>query len=210
MSPPPSRVWSSIPLAIVLLLAVVVPYGGIDSVGAVPALTDASGAGANVTIDVSATSQLSFVPNSFSVAPGETVHLVVTQLADFNHTFTLSPIANATVPATDSAGQVALYFNAHAPLVNLSLGDVSGARFYANFSAPAQLGSYEYLCLIHFPAMTGTMVVSNDGPGPSGGLTLDQYAATGGIALLVVIGLFAVFYRRKPVPPADPSSTPRP
>jgi plastocyanin len=192
------------------VVALMMLLGSFGSSVAAPVARDASPGATNVTIDVSATTQLSFVPNSFSVPPGATVHLVVTQLADFDHTFTMSPVANGTVPASDDAAQVAQFFNTHAPLVNLSLGDVGGAVHYDNFTAPTQLGSYEYLCLIHFPSMTGTVVVTNGGSGSSSALSIEEYAAIAVLAVVIVVVLVAAVRRRKPAAPPEGGTAPRP
>lgn len=165
-------------------------------------------------VNVSATSSLSFAPDSFTVLPGASVHLVVTQLANFNHTFTLSPAANVTIPTSDSPGQVTAFFQAHPPIVNLSLGSVVGGRFFANFSAPTTLGTYEFICLIHFPAMFGSMTVASSLPGGSTGTSPSSLEILGiGVGLgIVLIGAVLVLFNRarhrsqpnRPAPPASP------
>lgn len=142
-------------------------------------------------LNVSATSALSFVPNSFSVMPGASVHLIVTQEADFEHTFTLSSVVNTTLPSSDTDSQMYAFFAAHPPLLNLSLGSTVGARFYDNFTAPSSLGTYEYLCEIHFPDMTGTMTVANSPPS-SGSSTTPSALEIVGIGVVVVVVVLAV------------------
>jgi len=140
-------------------------------------------------VNISATSSLNFVPDSFTVLPGSLVHLVVTQMADFDHTFTLSPAVNVTVSPSFSSSQLRAFFNAHPPIVNLSLGSTAGLRFFVNFTAPSVLGTYEYLCLIHFPSMAGVMTVASSlpsGGGSSGPSTLEI------IEIGVVVGLIVI------------------
>jgi plastocyanin len=146
-------------------------------------------------VNISATSSFSFVPDSFTVEPGSLVHLVVTQLADFNHTFTLSPAVNVTIPSADDPAQVAAFFNAHTPIANLSLGSTAGKQTSVTFTAPTALGAYEFVCLIHFPTMTGIMTVANTPPssGSSSSPTPVELVAIGaGVGVVVVaIALFA-------------------
>lgn len=153
-------------------------------------------------VNITATSSFSFVPSSFAVVPGESVHLVVTQAADFEHTFTLSSVPNATIPSSDTPAEVAAFFNAHPPLVNLSLGSTAGVKFPVTFTAPSSLGTYEFVCLIHFPAMIGVMTDSSSAPPASAtsGLSPLELATVGAVvAIVVIVGVVvAVRRRRKP------------
>lgn len=149
-------------------------------------------------VNISATNSLSFVPDSFTVLPGAAVHLIVTQLADFDHTFTLSPAVNVTIPSSDSFAQLSAFFQAHPPIVNLSLGSTVGQRYFANFTAPTTLGTYEYVCLIHFPTMTGIMTVANGVPSPATSSSPTTLEIVGiGVAIgLVVIAVVLVAWSR--------------
>jgi plastocyanin len=160
-------------------------------------------------VNISATSDFSFVPGTFSVTPGEAVLLDVTQLADFNHTFTLSSVPNYTLPSSDTPLEVAAFFNAHPPLVNLSLGSVAGSQHQTLFNAPTTPGTYEFVCLIHFPTMVGTMVDSNaTAASPSSGLsTLELVGIGAGVAIVVLAGVVLAVLRRR-TPPKAPE-TPR-
>lgn len=157
-------------------------------------------------VNISATSSFSFTPASFSVQPGQSVHLIVTQLADFNHTFTLSSVANFTLPSTDTSAEVAEFFNSHPPLVNLSLGSTVGVQFPVTFTAPATPGTYEFVCLIHFPVMTGTMTDSStpSSSSSSGPSTTELVAIGVGIAVIVILGVVLVARRRRRHPPPEP------
>ncbi len=153
-------------------------------------------------VNVSATSVLSFVSGSFDVLPGATVHLVVTQMADFNHTFTLSPAVNVTIPSGDTPAEVAAFFNAHPPIVNLSLGSTVGSTYSATFTAPSTLGTYEYVCLIHFPTMIGEMNVVATLPSSSSSTssisTTTALEIGGGVgAVLVVVGVALALRSRR-------------
>ncbi len=158
-------------------------------------------------VNISATSSFSFTPASFSVLPGQSVRLIVTQLADFNHTFTLSSVANFTLPSTDTSAEVAEFFNSHPPLVNLSLGSTVGVQFPVTFTAPTTPGTYEFVCLIHFPTMIGTMVDSNatTSASSSGPSTLEVVAIGAGVAV-VVIAAVLLAVRRRGAPPKGPGT----
>lgn len=193
----------SIVVALLALVAVILASGTVAASG----LSDRGGsahvapATASVTVNITATGDLSFVPSSFTVLPGETVHLIVTQAADFEHTFTLSSLANFTIPSTDSPSELAAFFNAHAPLVNLSLGSTAGTQHTANFTAPATMGTYEFVCLIHFPQMIGVMTDSSASPSTSGGggLSVAEIVGIGaGVAVVVIAAVVLVVRRRRP------------
>lgn len=156
-------------------------------------------AAASVTVNITATTDISFVPDAFSVQPGESVHLIVTQAADFEHTFTLSSLANFTIPSSDTPSEVAAFFNAHAPLVNLSLGSTAGSQHPVTFTAPSTPGTYEFVCLVHFPQMTGVMTDSSGSP-PStggGGLSEAEVIAIGAVVAAAVIAAVVVALRRR-------------
>lgn len=164
----------------------------------------ATAAGSTVFLYVNATEAISFVPDELSVEPGQSVHLVVTQLADFNHTFTLSPLANFTFPTSDSTADLDAFFAQHAPIVNLSLGSTMGAKFYANFTAPP-VGTYEFVCLEndHFSqGMHGELDsgVSTGASTSSPPYTLYLIAAV--VVVAFVVAVAALWARRHRTPPA--------
>jgi plastocyanin len=193
---------ATLPVLAVLLATLALPVGA----AAAPSFTVAGAADPPVAaalaplfVNITATESLSFSPNSFTVAPGQVVHLVVTQGADFAHTFTLSSVVNATIPSSDTPSQVAAFFNAHPPIANLSLGSTAGAQVPFTFTAPTTLGAYEFVCLIHFPSMIGTMTVSTASPPGSGGTSPSplEYVALGLVAAVVVIGAVVLAARRR-------------
>ncbi len=150
-------------------------------------------------VNLSANPGLTWTPNHFVVYPGSLVHLVVTQNSSFEHTFDLSSVANYTFPSSDSSSDLATFFSTNPPLVNLTLGSgVLGHKYYANFTAPA-VGTYEYVCSVHFPGMTGVMtseIPAPSPPPPSGGSTPVLYWVAGGIvAVIVVIGVVVALRR---------------
>lgn len=142
----------------------------------------------NDYVNVTATGTLSFVPSSFSVFPGATVHLRVTQGANFLHTFTLSSVANTSVPSIG-------WFSTHPPLVNLSLGTTAGNVSVATFVAPA-VGTYEFVCEKHYPSMKGSMTSTSASPAPpppssggAGALSPIEQVIVAAAVFVVVAGL---------------------
>ena len=199
-----------------LLLTFTVVTGALGLVLALPvgALAAQPEAPGSVFVNVSATTSLSFVPDTFTVLPGSEVHLTITQLASFKHTFTLSSVANATVPSSDSPSELSAFFNAHPPVLNVSLGSTPGMQFVETFTAPSTLGTYEFLCLIHFPTMTGVMTVASTLPSSGGGsgLSTIELAGIGAVvAVAVILGaVYGVMRSRRrsrgTAPPPPPSS----
>ncbi len=164
-------------------------------------------------INISATTVFTFLPAQVTVPIGSDVHLKVTQLADFLHTFVLSSVANSTIPTTDTAAQLYAFFNAHPPLVNLSLGTVAGVPTYWNFSAPAA-GTYEYVCEVpgHFQSgMHGVLTVgpaASSSSSPSGLTTLDIALIALAVVVIIAVVLVVALRGRGRRPPATPAAPP--
>ncbi|HXQ95244.1 MAG TPA: hypothetical protein VN864_08800 [Thermoplasmata archaeon] len=186
--------------AALLVVALVLTIGLVPSLsgsrGSAPSSgvrTDANGVD---FLNVSVSNDLTFATNINEVQPGDSVHVVVTQLGNIPHTFTLSPTAGFTFPSTDSSGDLSSYFSAHTPLVNVQISATTGATAFANFTAPP-VGVYEYVCTQtgHFPSMAGLIgsgespgsLTSNNGPGAP------VYIIAGTIVVLVVIALVLGF-----------------
>jgi len=145
-------------------------------------------------VNVSATSSYQFQPAQFFVTPGATVHLAVTQLADFAHTFTLSSVRNATIPSSDTPAELYQYFQTNRPILNLTLDGTVGFVNSTTFIAPAA-GVYEYVCTEpgHFQSgMKGFMNSTTTPPASSSSSTpLTTYLVIG-VALAVVVVIVAV------------------
>jgi uncharacterized cupredoxin-like copper-binding protein len=203
------------PAILVVVVVLVTAFAGRSGSPAPTATTQGgttvSAAGAVVDfVNISATSALSYVPNTVSVTPGATVHLIVTQEANFLHNFVLSSVANFTLPTSDDTPQLEQFFHAHPPIVNLSLGATPGAETFANFTAPP-VGTYEFVCLQpgHFAAgMHG--VLTSGAPGGSTGTSLlsPVVLVAIGVVILVVVAAAIVLARRSRRPPATPPVAP--
>lgn len=191
----PHRRWTPYALVAILLATALLP--ALAAAVPRPAASD--------VLAVDATSALMFTPDALSVTPGQLVELEVTQLANFNHTFTLSSVANYTIPTTDTPAQLDAFFIAHPPLVNLSLGDVPGVTSFTNFTAPSA-GTYEFVCQIptHFQTgMHGVLTSGTPSTSSSSGLSTTTLLAIVGIVVVVIVVIGVVLMmRRRPAPPA--------
>jgi len=198
-------------------LAILVAVAGLGLAGAIVVRNAAAGPGPMLSatddyINVSATGAFSFDPASFSVYPGATVHLKVSQDTSVEHTFTLSPVPNGTIPSSDTTPELDSYFHSHSPLVNLSLGATAGLAYYRNFTAPATVGTYEFVCLYHFASygMHGTMTVTRSaatgsGPGtPSLSPVELAGVAAAGIVVLAAVAV-GLLRRRRSLREARPA-----
>jgi plastocyanin len=161
-------------------------------------------------VSVSTTSAFSFVPNQITVMPGARVHLVVTQEANFAHSFVLSSVVNFTIPNGDSPSQLYAFFNAHPPLVNLSIPGTIGAQVSTNFTAPP-VGSYEFVCTIPTHFQSGMFGFLDSTTNPGGGSSSSGFpvsplvlGAIGGAAVVVVVAVLIVRRRSRGTPPQVP------
>jgi plastocyanin len=189
-------------VAVVLLIV-----AGLLSLGLAASLAERSGtpvrtarivtdAGGVDFLNVSVTDALVFTTSINEVQPGDSVHVVVTNLGTVTHTFTLSPTAGYTFPTTDTATDLVSYFGSHAPLVNVQVGGTTGGKYFGNFTAPA-LGVYEYVCEEpgHFPSMSG-LLGSGEAPGSlstSSGPGAPVFIISGTIVGLVILALVLGF-----------------
>lgn len=120
------------------------------------------------SVDVQLKDTLSFEPRQIVVQPGEALSLNLINDGVDDHTFTLFAEPDLKVPLIDFAAL--LEFNA----TNRKIVDVlvrPGKSIVVEFSAPRDLGSYFYVCMIPGHAaggMHGLLVV---GSPPAGGLS---------------------------------------
>jgi hypothetical protein len=147
-------------------------------------------------LNVTVSDQLTFATNIGEVQPGDSVHVVVTQIGTAAHTFTLSPTAGYQFPSSDTAGDLVAYFSSHTPIVNIVIGTTLGAKFFGNFTAPP-LGVYEYVCTQpgHYPSMSGLLGsgMQAGGLSTSNGPGAPVFIISGVIVGLVVLALVLGF-----------------
>jgi plastocyanin len=161
-------------------------------------------------VNISTTTSFSYDPAQFTVVPGDTVELTVTQLSTTNHTFVLSPIANFSFVSSNTTGDLVHFFEAHHPLVNLSLPGTVGATAKATFTAPAA-GTYEYVCVIkdHFAGgMHGVMVSASPTSSSPGTASTTLYIGVGVVVLIIIVAVAALMMRRRPKSPAPAGGSP--
>jgi uncharacterized cupredoxin-like copper-binding protein len=134
------------------------------------------------------------------------VDVLVTNLGNDGHTFTVSSLSNYTLsPANFSAT-----FATNAPLVNQVVPSGAGASTWANFTVRAP-GVYQYICTVpgHFAdGMTGLLYIGVTPPPPPpvpSTAIVDAWVLVGSSVLLgigVVIAVVASYTGRFPDPPA--------
>ena len=106
--------------------------------------------GSTLVLSVSTTDLLQFQPDTLSAGPSVqvpvTLDILVTNLGNLSHTFTVSSQPNVTVTSLAS-------FATHPPLANVTVPAGPGQYVWANFTVPA-VGVYEFVCMAdeHFEA----------------------------------------------------------
>ena len=133
----------AITLGPLLIVAVSPPSIHVGAGGAGFVRTDA---GSSIAVS---TNNFLFAPNSLGPLPAGPVTITVTQLASNTHTFTLSSLANYTIPA--GASNLSTFFTQHPPLVSVTLNATVGEQHTVTFTPP-KVGYYEFVCEIsgHF------------------------------------------------------------
>ena len=142
---------------------------------------------------------ITFEPDSFSVAPGASVTLTLINAGSLRHTFTLFNQAGANVPVNDDAALQAYYNDATNPkLVDMSF--LGGAQQSTSFTAPTTEGTYTFVCMESGHSspngMHGTMIVTSmptEGPAPIDPLLIGVVVAV----VVIVIAVSAVFILRR-------------
>lgn len=189
-------------LVLALLLASLLPLGS----GALGSAQAASPFSSNPTVVMlQTTTSFSYEPSTFTVAPGASVEVIVTQMTSVGHTFTIVDAVNATIPSSDTTEEMLAYIQLHGTIANQSIPATLGSLTTINFTAPSVQGAYEFLCEIHFPVMVGQMLVSSSAPpagSSSSGLSTTEWIAIGAVvAVVVVAGVVVGARRRRPPTP---------
>jgi uncharacterized cupredoxin-like copper-binding protein len=123
-------------------------------------LLNITSTGPGLQVSENTTDAPGFSPSILSASPAHypaSVDVLVTNLGNLGHTFTVVPQWNVTL----TVGNYSEYFNDHAPLVSASIPSGAGQTAWANFTVPAP-GVYMYICLItgHFSSgMSGLFYV---------------------------------------------------
>jgi len=145
---------------VVALVGIALPALGASRVGeasVASATTERASepAAAPVNLTVDSTDQPSFVPSVLAAPPGVPLHILVTNVGKFNHTFTLSQQANFTLPQNWTPSQVYQHFAANPPWANVTL--LPGKTGQVNITTPANSSGdrFEFLSVIPFQFQAG-------------------------------------------------------
>ncbi|EQD73362.1 secreted protein containing Blue (type 1) copper domain protein [mine drainage metagenome] len=156
------------------------------------------------------TDSYSFVPDALVANAAHypfNLDILVTNTGNLGHTFTVAPWSNYTL----SPANFTTYFQAHAPLVSVSVPSGAGQSVWANFTVPGP-GVYQYICEVpgHFAnGMFGFLYVNVAPPppaaAPSTAIIQGWILVGSGVLLGVGITLAATtaYLGRFPRPPAD-------
>lgn len=157
------------------------------------------------------TDALSFVPSMLSASPSSypvTLDVLVTNLGNDGHTFTMSPLSNVTLLPSNYTQ----FFQQHSALANSAVPSGAGDTVWANFTVYAP-GVYQYICTItgHFAnGMTGELYVGvpvPPAPPPPSTAIVQGWILIGVAALLgvgIAIVVIASFSGRVPPGPKSP------
>jgi plastocyanin len=170
--------------------------------------------GPGVQVSDNASDSLAFVPQILAVNTSSypvTIDVAVYDLGGaLSHTWTLSPVPNATLFPKNFTQ----FFSAHPPLANVAVQPTPGVAQWGNFSV-AVPGIYEYICTIqgHFNPPSGNMFgylyVGIPPPAPNATpvestAIVQASILVGGGALLgfgLLLALVGAFTGRFPKPP---------
>lgn len=167
--------------------------------------------GPGLELSENTTDSLSFVPNILDLTPSAypvTVDVLVTNLGNDGHTFTMSPLSNVTLLPSNFTQ----FFQQHSPLTNAPIPSGAGNAAWANFTVYGP-GVYQYICTItgHFAnGMYGFLYVGVPIPPPPPPLStaIVQGWILVGVAALLGVGIAVVIMAsltgRMPPPPKAP------
>ena len=122
-----------------------------------------------VNVSVNATDAPAFDPSTIIGTAGSTLSLTVHNTGTYLHTFTISAVANFTLPATLTPSELSAFFTANGSLVNLSVP--AGATAFATLSLPAKDAgaSSEIVSLVPYQFQSGMFGTLKVGYGASAG-----------------------------------------
>ena len=149
-----------------------------------------------VTLTITMADALTFSPDTFSAAPGESVSLTLVNAGGLTHTFTLFGEADAAIPVTDNSA-LQTYYSDNTPLEDMSFaGNTQGP---ITFTAPTTEGIYTFVCIVpnHAEAgMHGLMTVTStpdDETAPIDPLLIGVVIAV----VVIILTVAAVFILRR-------------
>jgi uncharacterized cupredoxin-like copper-binding protein len=148
-----------------------------------PFLTGGPGGGSvgtNVTVNL--TDAPSFEPSAIAANSGSAVAVDLVNQGNFTHTFTVSPVPNATLNRSWSPGQLDQFFAQNTPWANVSVS--AHASLWANFTVPATAsGSFEFVSVVPYQFQAGMAGFLNVTTGSAGGgVTLQEATSASALA----------------------------
>lgn len=152
-----------------------------------------------IPMTVGAGGALAYDPDTISnVVPGETIVIDIRNLGSLPHTFTLSSLVNYTLPYSGNTNLTSVFLVQHPSYYSINISATQGSVTVATFTAPTQIGSYQYFCTEsgHFASgMEGFLGVGvSVGPPPAPpGIGLPVFIISGVIVGLVVIAIVLGF-----------------
>ncbi|HTZ61725.1 MAG TPA: hypothetical protein VMC82_03675 [Thermoplasmata archaeon] len=164
--------------------------------------------GPGVELMENTTDAYAFIPNVLAANSSHypiVVDVLVTNLGNLGHTFTVSPLSNYTLSPANFTDT----FSTNAPLVNQPIGSGDGTTAWANFTVRGP-GVYQYICTIpgHFSnGMTGELYVGVAPPppvAPPSTAIVETWVLVGSAGLLgigVLLAVVATYSGRFPVKP---------
>lgn len=183
---------------LLLLPAALALHASGSGVGSRPLVVHTA-AGTTVTMTVGSNNQFIFSPADISnVVPGSNVTISITNLATVPHTFTLSSLDNYTLPYSGNVNLTSDFLVKHPPRVNQNISGTVGAQVLVQFTAPTQIGSYQFFCTQtgHFASgMEGFLGVGiSVGPPPAPpGIGDAVFIISGTIVGLVILAIILGF-----------------
>ncbi len=134
-----------------------------------------------------------FEPGTFAANPGDNVTLRLVNGGVLPHTFTLFEEANVSVPVNDP-NALREFHSRSQPLVDISLD--GGQEASVNFTVPATVGLYTFVCMVPGHAAQGMHGLMFVGVEPGDGGLFGGIGIVQGIFLSALVGVlvFAVPY----------------
>ncbi len=149
----------SLVLGVVLLLAGVALYPASTGPERATRLTGPGvatlSAGGTQNVSLNATDQPAFDPAKVEAVAGTTLAFEVHNTGVYDHTFTVSAVANYTIPPTLTPAELESFFQANGSLLNLSVP--AGQTAFANLSVPARDAgaTFEFVSLVPYQFQAG-------------------------------------------------------
>ena len=129
---------------------------------------------ADPTVRVNMTDAPAFLPRSVSVSAGASVTFLLTNLGNYNHSFTLLRQANVTLSPSWSPSQLDTYFAQNGSLANRTLTAGENASVEVNFTGRTSVGNFEFVSIVPYQFQSGMYGSVTVSPLPGGNATTSE------------------------------------